>query len=369
MGQTVTGVNDAKAVRKYSAFLADDTPKKSYFQKRFMGYGKDAETPIQCLKELENEAGDKITYDLSLQLTMEPVEGDDILEGNEEDLKFASDEIFIDQMRCGVNTGGKMTRKRTVHDYRKIARVKQSQWWARAFDELFFMYGAGARGVNSDFIYRSTYPGFAGNPLQAPDTDHLMYAGAATSKASLVAGDKLSLTTIDKVVTRATMLGGGVEQTPSIQPIMIEGELHFVLVMNPWQKFDLRTNAGAGQWLDIQKAAAAAEGRKSPLFDNSLGMYNNVVLHDHKNVIRFSDYGAGSNVAAARAMFMGAQAMECAYGSANGDTRYGWNEETRDNGNVVVITSSCIFGVKKTRFAGKDFGMIAVDTAAADPTV
>jgi|DEB19_MinimDraft_2_1074335.scaffolds.fasta_scaffold00097_8 N4-gp56 family major capsid protein len=366
MGITVTGVNDPKAVRKYSAFLANDTPKKSYFTSRFSGKGAESSTPVQILTQLENEAGDKITYDLSLQMAMEPVEGDDILEGNEEDLKFASDEILIDQMRCGVNTGGKMSRKRTVHDYRKIARKRQSEWWARCFDELHFMYGSGARGVNDDFLFRSSYAGFAGNAFAAPDADHIIYGNSAGTKGAMIASDVMTLALIDKAVAVSEMMGGGVEQTPALQKIMVDGGEHYVLVMNPWQAHDLRTATGDGKWLDIQKAAAAAEGKSSAIFNGNLGLYNDVVLHKHKNVIRFNDYGSGA-VKAARALFMGAQAIEVAYGSANGETRYGWNEETRDNGNQVVITSSCILGLKKTRFNNKDFGMMALDTAAKDP--
>jgi len=32
-----------------------------------------------------------------------------------------------------------------------------------------------------------------------------------------------------------------------------------------------------GQWLDIQKAAAAAEGKNNPLFKGALGMYRGVI--------------------------------------------------------------------------------------------
>ena len=74
------------------------------------------------------------------------------LRGKEEDLKFYTDNLFIDQLRGGVNTGGKMTRKRTIHDLRKIARARQSDWWARLMDETLFIYLSGARGVNADFI-------------------------------------------------------------------------------------------------------------------------------------------------------------------------------------------------------------------------
>ena len=67
---------------------------------------------------------------------------------------------------------------------------------------------------------------------------------------------------------------------------------------------------------DIADASLAAEGRKNPIFMGGLGMINNTVLHKHRNVIRFSDYGSGSNVLAARALFMGRQAAVVAYGTA-----------------------------------------------------
>jgi N4-gp56 family major capsid protein len=66
--------------------------------------------PITRLTELESDAGDTITYDLSMQLKQQPIEGDNVQEGTEEDLTFYTDQVWIDQMRAGVNTGGKMTR-------------------------------------------------------------------------------------------------------------------------------------------------------------------------------------------------------------------------------------------------------------------
>lgn len=367
MARTIIGLNDAKAVKRYSGYLAVDTAKKGYFSKKFMGRGPETSMPIQMLPQLENDAGEQITYDLSVQLKMQPVEGDDILEGKEEDLKFYSDQVYIDQMRGGVNTGGRMTRKRTLHNLRMVARARQSDWWARLFDEILFMYLSGARGVNTGFIFPSTYTGFANNAFAAPDSEHIMYPGTVTAKNGLAAGDTMTVAVVDKVVAHADMMGGGTEEIPTIQPIMIDGEEHFVLLMNPWQAYDMRTASGAGNWLEIQKSAATAEGRASPIFKGGLGMHNNVVLHKHKNVIRFSDYGVGANVLAARALFLGAQAAVLAFGSPGTNLRFDWNEESRDNGNQAVITTSSIFGVKKARYNSRDFGVMAVDTAAKKP--
>lgn len=364
MARTIIGVNDPKSVKHYSASLAEDTPRKSYWNNRLSSGKPGASTPVTILPDLEDDAGDYVSFDLNMQLKMKPVEGDDVLEGKEENLVFYTDGLYIDQMRGGVNTGGRMTRKRTIHKLRKISKARQSDWWARVFDEIHFMYASGARGVNSDFIFDTSYAGFAGNSLIAPDSSHIRYAGGK-AKATLTTGDKISLAEIDKLVAAADMMGGGTQGEPQIQPIKINGEDHYVLLMNPWQEYDLRTNADTGQWLDIQKALANSEGRKSPICKGGLGMYNNVVLHKHKAVIRFNDYGSGGNVAAARALFLGEQALAFAWGRAGSGMRFQWHEETRDNANVLVITTHTIFGIKKVVFNGLDYGVIALDTAAA----
>jgi len=376
MARTIVGVNDAKSVKRYSGLLAYDESQKSYFGQRFVGRGAEAEVPVQLLSELESDAGEQITYDLLAELKMAPVEGDDILEGNEEAQKFYTDTIYIDQARCGVNTGGRMTRKRTLHNLREKARRQQSSWWARLKDELRFIYLSGARGINANFILPLGYTGRANNALVAPDTNHILYGGNATAKnnmtneaAGVAGSDTFDLRLVDRAKTKADSQGGGATDIPVLQPCKIDGEEVFVCVMHTFQEDDLRSNTGTGQWLDIQKAIAASEGRKSPMVKGSLGMYRGCILHSHRNVIRFNDYGAGGTYEAARALFMGSQALVEAYGSPGTGLRFDWHEEVRDNGNQVVISSNCTWGTKKVSFTtgigAQDFGVFALDTYAA----
>jgi len=363
-------VNDPKAVKKWAGLLAYDTSQKSYFNQRFMKRGAEAEVPIQILTDLESDAGEQISYDLLAELRMAPVEGEDVLEGKEEAQRFYTDQIYIDQARCGVNTGGRMTRKRTLHDLREKAKRQQSNWWARFMDELLFIYLSGARGINPNFLLPTGYTGRANNSLSAPTANHVLYGGDATAYNNLDANDKMDLRLIDRAKTRADSQGGGATGVPVLQPCKIDGQETFVCVMHTFQEDDLRSNTSTGQWLDIQKAAATAEGRNNPLFKGSLGMYRGVILHSHRNVIRFNNAGAGANVEAARALFLGSQAAVVAFGSPGTNLRFDWNEETRDNGDKVVITTSSIFGVKKVTWnidgTNHDFGVFALDTAAAN---
>lgn len=362
MTSTVVPFGDVKAQKKWSADLAVDTRKKSYFE-RFVG--TDTNSIIQRKTELEGDSGDRISFDLCVKLRGKPSEGDSRLEGNEESLKFYTDEVYIDQMRKAVSAGGKMTRKRTAHDMRSIAKDRLGDYFAQLVDELFFMYLSGARGINQDYLYGDEFLSFAANPLQAPDAEHILYAGVATSKASLSASDKMSRLLIERAQVKARMMQARNPLTANMVPVTIESGKHYVCVMSPDQEFDLRTNEGSG-WLEVTRALATAEGRNSPLCKGGLGMLGNTVLHSHESVVRFGDYGAGSNVAAARALFMGRQAGVVAYGTSGG-LKFEWKEETKDYGNEPTVASGSIFGIKKTRFNGMDFGVIALDTAAKDP--
>lgn len=366
MAQTIIGLNDSKAVKRYSGNLAVDVGRKGYWSKKFMSKGEVPTTPLWQLNELESDAGEQITYDLSMQLKMQPIEGDAKLEGKEEKLEFYTDNVYIDQLRGGVNTGGRMTRKRTLHNLREIARARQSDWWARVFDELFFMYLSGARGHNDEFVFPTTYTGFANNSFTAPDSDHLIVAGGKV-KATLTTDDKFTLNLIDKAVSYAEMMGGGTQGTPQIQPISIDGEKKYVCVINSYQAYDVRQTTGAAGWADIQKALMTSVGRDSEMVKGGLGEHNGTIIHKHQNVVRFTDYGSGANVAAARALFLGVQAGVCAFGSPGTGLRFGWHEEEQDRGNEAVITTNTIVGIKKATFNGKDFGVMAIDTAAAKP--
>lgn len=359
--RTIFGVGDPSAVKRFSAVLFADKARKSYFDRKFARKGRDALVPIQILTELENDAGDTITYDLFTQLRNKPVYGDDRIKGKEEQLNKLTAQVSIDQVRCGVSAGGRMTRKRVLHDLRMIARSLQADWWQRWEDEVTHMYAAGARGINDGDIEDLDYTGFANNPFQAPDAEHLLYGGNATAKNDLSNDDHVSLGLIDRLVAKAKTYGGGTQRTPKVRPINIEGENKYVFLMHSFDEFHLRSASGSQTWMEIQKAAAGAEGRNNPIYKGSMGEYNGVILHEHDGIRRFNDYGVGLNLPASRCLFMGAQFLVKAYGSAGDGLRIGWSEEMDDRGNELVINTYAILGIRKNQFGQKDYGGFTAD--------
>lgn len=363
MSSTVFGTSNPMTQKKWSGNLAVDVVKKSYFENRFVGTSDNS--VIQRKTELEGDSGDRISFDLCVQMRNKPTYGDDRLEGKEESLKFYTDEVRIDQVRHGASAGGKMSRKRVAYDMRMIAKGRLSDYFARLVDEYFFMYLSGARGVNEDFVEGTGFTGFAGNSFTAPDASHLLFGGSATSKATLASTDKMTKTVIEKALNKAEMMQARNPDTANMVPVSVGSEDNYVVLMNPDQAYDLRVADTTG-WMDIQKALITAEGSNAPMFKGGLGMIGGAVLHKHRNVIRFTDYGAGGNVAAARALLLGRQAGVVAYGTSGG-LRYSWNESTKDHENEPVVASGFIGGVKKTQFNSMDFGVLTIDTAAANP--
>ena len=350
MALTEFGVNHALAVKRWSTSLAVEAAKKTYF-KKFIG------SVITNLTDLQKAAGDKITYGLRMKLRGAGVTGDSTLEGNEEALTYYSDAVLIDQLRHAVRSKGKMSEQRVPYSVRAHAREGLSTWWAERMDELLFVYLSGARGVDTTLTLPVGFTSFAGNSLSAPDASHIQYANGLV-KATITSSDVLTLSEIDKLVEKAETVD------PMIQPIMVDGEKTWVLIVHPYQATDLRTNTSTGQWLDIQKAANS-RGKSNPIFTGALGMYNGVVIHEHRNIVRFSDYGAGGTLAAARALFLGEQAGAIAFGRGSDSGRYSWVEELFDFKNQLGVSAGAIFGVKKTTFNSADFGVIALDTYAA----
>jgi N4-gp56 family major capsid protein len=346
------------AVKHWSADLMKEALKRTYGLK-FMG--KTSSSLIQIKTELNKNAGDRIRFGLRMQLTGDGISGDGTLEGNEEALSIYTDNVFIDQLRHAVRSEGKMSEQRVPFEVRAEARDGLADWWADRIDTAFFNQIAGnTRPADTKFT--------GSQASLEPDADHVIFhsatAGSSHANESLVSTtDTFDLSVIDLARERATV--GSPNQ---IRPLKIGSEDHFVMFLHPYQVYDLRRNTTTGQWLDIQKAAMqGGNTTRNPIFTGALGMYNNVILHESTRVPLGSQSASGeSGNPLRRAVFCGAQAGAMAFGRKSGKNTYSWREELFDYGNQLGVAAGSIWGLKKTRFNGSDFGSIVVVTYATD---
>lgn len=358
MATTEFALGATLAVQRWETSLAYEAEKLQYFRK-FMG--KDNFSMITVKTELAKKAGEKITYGLRMKLDGDGIEGDNIIEGTsaETALSFYSDALFISQRRKGTKSKGRMSEQRVPYNMRKEGRDALSIWWAEDYDEQLMMYLAGARGIDTSFHVGVGWTGRANNSFQTPDSDHVIYGGNATGLADMDSADKMKINVTERLVAKIETLD------PLIQPFRIQGEKKYVLLMHTWNAYDLRTSISQTDWLEIHKAT---DGQKSPIYQNALGEYAGIILHKHRNVIRFdSTTGCGAGVTASRSLLLGAQAGCIAWGGGGGSGRYTWNEEKDDRGNALAITAGTIYGCKGTYYNSDWYGRIAVDCYCVTP--
>jgi N4-gp56 family major capsid protein len=344
MADTILGTNDALTLKLWGKKAFYDAVKPTLFGK-LMGTSDTA--IVQIKDELNKEAGDRVRFRLRALPSGAGRTGEETLEGYEEGLTFHNFDLTIDTMRHAHKVSLNMSQQRANFDLRTEAKDAQSEWWEERIDSYFI------RVLSGD----TTLPGvWAGT---APSTNRIIYGGDATAKNNVDATDKMSLTLIDRLVEKAKLA------SPTMRKGRFGGKTAYVLIMHPYQVYDLRTNTSAGQWLDIQKAAM--QGGKvddNPIWSEALGVYNGVILVESTRIQTFTDYGAGANVGAARALFLGAQAACVAFGKGYNFDKMKWVERKWDYEAKFAVAATMLWGMKKTVFNSEDFGVIAVDTAA-----
>ena len=188
-----------------------------------------------------------------------------------------------------------------------------------------------------------------------------MCADYVSGAASLASTDLITPELISRAKAKAVLA------SPKIQPLRINGANHYVMFVHPWQAYDLKQNATFAQ----ARREADVRGKENPLFTGSLGIWDGVVIKEHEYVpfldasvalhsFRGPAVGTDFYVDAFRALLCGQQAAVFAQAS---DTM-GWVEETFDYKNKVGFATGIIGGIQKIAFNSKEYGVIALDTAA-----
>lgn len=346
MAVTSYGVNSPSAVKLWSRKLFREALKQTTMSK-YMGESSDS--MIQVLNDTKKGPGDRIRYQLRMQLTGNGVQGDGTLEGNEEALTVYTDDVLIDQLRHAVRSGGKMSDQRIPFSVREEARMGLQDWWADRIDQSLIN---ALSGYSAQTDTRFT----GNNTATAPTSGRQLFINSnEASEASISTTSTLTLAGIDKCVATAKVA------TPLIRPLMVNGNPHYVMFLHPYQVYSLRTNTNTGQWLDIQKAALqGGSGDRSPIFTGALGMYNNVILVENPRI-------PAGTATTRRAVFCGAQAGVFAVGQDNSPEKMSWVEELFDYENQLGVSAGMIFGAKKTVFNSVDFGTLVLSTYAVQP--
>lgn len=320
------------------------------------------------LDEAEKSEGDRIRTTMAFQLTSSPgVIGDEVLEGKEASPDTSTFDFLIDQVRQGVQTGGRMNRQRVTFDVLEVAKGLLRDWWKdrRAVMAINHLCG-NTRQTNIKYN--------GNNAPQAPDDLHHYHVGygmVATGSGTdeLVGADAtlmFDLNIIDELVTIAEQL------TPPIAPFEIDGNEYYGILVHPNVMGDLRKTSS--QWYDVMKAALqGGEARNNPFFTRAEGKWRNTLIFTEPHIVR----GTNSTTAAAvtntrRNVFFGAGALAVGYGrrERGAEEQFYWHSGTWDHGDKYYASAAAIVGAKCPRFTisgtARDYGKIVVTSYSAD---
>lgn len=350
--------------RAWAAKVANDAAQKQYFARMIGDEG--SRSAVVRKTELEKGAGDEVTTTLVAKLQGRARREGDKLAGSEFKMQHASHTMRVNEHRHGVNIGARIDQDRVGHNLRKQAREKLTDYVKELVEHTIMAAAAGARGIGEEL--HTLEPEYAGYPnaLRTPDAAHL-YVGTAgdRTQATLVAGDRLNLSTINKLRTKAVRMLGGRGRPVKMEKVLKGGKECFMFAVCPEVMQDIRDDVGAQGWFEAQKALTTSIGRESELFKGGAGMFNGVCTDEMEFGVYFNNYGAGGNINATRSLFMGANAVIVANGTKgmkDGMT-VSIDEDTDDRGHDAILHFETIFGADKAQYEGRDYSMISVDSA------
>lgn len=370
MAVTTISKEHALAMRQWSKTIAVETSKALRISNLI---GTSDSSIIQEKTETNKSGGDSVTFGLRAQLMGMGVTEGQVLEGNEESLQFMHDKVVINELYNAVRVkyDTSIDQQRFAGDLRSQTKNAIVDWLANRMSIMFFIQVCGYTApkilcAGRELDVAPVVYGF--NAPTEPTDERVIRPDNKSKDEDLTDAAKHSfnLKMVDQAVEMAQLAN------PRIRPVRVGGDEVYVLYLHPTQVTALRTNTEPGQWLDIQKAVYATTRKDNPIYDGSLGMYNNVILRSHEHVtcgVHSSTKAIQKDVR--RAVFLGAQSAVIAFGKGSSDTRYRLTEEFFDYRREYGLSVSTMIGIKKTRFqlprggeGLQDYGTIVISTYA-----
>lgn len=335
--------------------------------------GKGSNNVVELKDELMKSRGDTVTFGLTAKLDAATgVSSGGELEGQENKITPYSESISIDSEDFAVRLTGVLDEQKNSYDMRMDAKEKLSIQLQEFIEMQVFLKLGGVQNtsltdVNGNVV--GTKATWSNTPTQiaAADTaagygDRYLCADYTNGADSLATTDLITPDLISRVRVKASLA------EPKIVPLKINGRRHYILFVHPWQAYDLRNNATFAQ----ARREAEVRGSENPIFTGALGVWDNVIIHEHEYVPFLDISVAGNNFAASgsgtdisadcfRALLCGQQAAgfaKCNYGSL------AWVEKKFNYDRQTGFATGVMGGIDKIVFNSKEYGVVALDTSA-----
>lgn len=255
--------------------------KARHFWNRFSG-PEGSGMPYIVKSELITQPGGVINISQLGHLTGSGVTGETRLRGTEEKLSLSEVVVTPDWFRHAVSETAKAN-KQIMHSFREKASMALAYWMASKMDTSTW---TAAR--------LTTNQGFEAAAISA------VYANNATSVDTLDAADTFGVAEIRKAA--AVLENNNIPKVAV--PGMPAGEGYYLLFINPWQAYSLKTDS---EWIQNHQSAGE-RGATNPLFTGALGEIDGVIVHSTTQCTTV-DNANSPVIATAQAVMVGQEAL------------------------------------------------------------
>lgn len=241
---TPNSVGDNEFVTAWNDLLYYDSQRKMFWS-NFEGAEGTGAAVIR--KDDFRDGIDTIKINTSRLLSGTGVTGESTLRGNEEQLRTSQVTLTTDIVRHAVAFTEKAILKSKSNLYSR-GQYLLSQWIAKKMDDAIFAK------------FGTVTP--------------TLYAGDATSVATLDASDTLSMTTLRKIYKTLAA-------SEALPLVTINGEPMYGLVIHTNDAYNLRSDS---VWQQVQRDANV-RGETNPLFTGAMGVAEGLVIYRNNGVV------------------------------------------------------------------------------------
>ena len=255
--------------------------KARHFWQRFSG-PEGSGMPFIVKTELLTNPGDVIHISQLAHLTGSGVTGETRLRGTEEKLSLAEVQVTPEWNRHAVSDTAKAD-KQIMHAFREKASMALSYWMASKFDTSAWTA-----------IRNTSACGFENVAIDQ------VFGNDGTSLDGLDAADVMDVAAIRK--------GAAILESKNVSKVSVQGmpagEGYYLLFINPWQAYDLKSDS---EWISNHQSASE-RGATNPLFTGALGEVDGVIVHSTTQCTRVENANSPA-INTARAVMVGQEAM------------------------------------------------------------
>lgn len=295
--------------------------------------GTDEGSIIQLKDALSRKPGDAVVFASVRKLRGSGVRGNEVLEGNEDELDTRSLKVVVQPIRNAVVLTDWDIQKSAI-DMRNAARPALRNWAMELFrDDVIKALGQVATNANGLPIPFVSATAGQRNAWLTANADRVLFGSsvanlvpgdAAASLANIdAANDKLTAAVITLAKRRARLTGSGIGanglQNPSIRPYTVRdgsGQEWFMLFTNSYAFRDLQNDAAMVQ---ANRDARERNVDTNPIFTGGDLVYDGVIIREIPELNQYMNAGAGG-IQVGPSYLCGAQALGAAWAQRSKST-------------------------------------------------